>query len=952
MTPEAETLSLFAISAPSAEPDKADASADGSDAPHLAGLNERQREAVLTSPDRPLQVLAGAGTGKTELISRRFVQLVQEFRARGITRPAERILVVTFTNDAAAVMRTRIHQRLVEHGEGGLGPGAWIGTFHQTCMRLLRRYPLEAGLPPDFVVLTPLEQSTLFKQVMERVLTGQYTDLTPLFRQAALITDAPDDLPPDVLSLPHLREIALENLSSDLESLLDPDRVFRLINRIKTAGLSPGEFRKTATRQSEAFTRRLTGLPAPHDKDVSKIDNIRLKLTAWRDALSPWAFPGWDPIRDAEQKAERDGGNLTPSLYKNQLPGLASLYLAARNFEPLTPDAAWAETALKNEKALIDILAGIYAVYQDALLAHGACDFDDLTNHAARLLSRPAIGERYREHFEAVIVDEFQDSNGSQLHLLERLIRPRAANLTVVGDEKQSIYAFRFAQPENLDLIFRHALKQRVNLQINYRSRPPILQTANYLTALLTDRPDSELYPPDTHSSTEQAPLVVGIRLDAPPSETQDATTGRTSGKHRPIAVLKEREARFIAVEIARLAQEEGLSFADMAILVKSHAKAEAIQRILREYGIPSVQQKNRGFFRDPVVKDALALMRLVRRPSDDASLTRLLQGRLNQRQIRELFDWKRRLTETEQRSVSLFEACLQSLTSLGKSYGLSTLSAPVMEAIGDLARRVQGAHAKRFRQPPEGTFRTLARALGLIDPQLPEWRQKEDRIRLRTFEKLLHALSLTSRRIGAPSPTFDEIMDTLEGYAANASLDLPVSEDPGQEDAVRIMTIYAAKGLEFPVVFAACTELGRVGRGGDDGAILFDPQYEGKNGFGLILGSGSEAANIKREVYRKCWLEPRGAREEQRVFYVALTRAKERLYIIRGSQSFPWTDPDDYPRRAMNVLSETRDAELLETRYWSIEPEVVRQDMEMLQESRKSRMRGEIGDGADPSEV
>jgi superfamily I DNA/RNA helicase len=967
MKPDTDPLSPLSIRTLQAGTEPIALNEDAPDASHLAGLNERQREAVLASPDQPLQVLAGAGTGKTELISRRFVQLVREFRARGVARPVDRILVVTFTTDAAAAMRARIHQRLVEHGEEDLGPGAWIGTFHQTCMRLLRHHPLEAGLPPDFAVFNPLEQESLFKQLMERVLTGQCADLTPIFRQVGLTMGASADLPPDVLSLPRLRESRLGALNGDLDDLLDPDRVFRLINRIKTAGLSPADFRATAIRQSEAFTRRLTGLPIPHDKSLNKADNVCLKLAAWRDALAPWAFPGWDPIRDAERKAERNGGNATPSLYKNQLPGLAGLYLAPRSFEPLTPDHAWAEAALESEKALIDILTGIYALYQDALLAHGACDFDDLTNHAARLLSRPHIGERYREHFEAVIVDEFQDSNGSQLHLLERLTRPRAANLTVVGDEKQSIYAFRFAQPENLDLVFRHAPARRVNLQTNYRSRPPILHAANHLTDLLTERPDSHLHPPAREGDRlplPEFPRVTGVRLDAPvPTDTQDPTAETSTGKHRPIAEQKEREARFIAVEIARLVREEAILFSDVAVLVKSHGKAEAIQRVLREYGIPSVRQKSLGFFREPVIKDAMALMRLVRHPADDASLVRLLQGRLNQRQIRDLLGWKRFLAESEQKPVSLLEACLQPPASLGEPYGCgsppeslglqatpdtsSSLSEPVVDAVSDLARRLRTAHAGRFRQPVAGIFRSLARVLGLIDIRLPEWRRKEDRIRLRTFEKLLHAISLTTRRIGQPPPAFEEVMDRLEGYAANPRLDLPVSEDPGNEDAVRIMTIYAAKGLEFPVVFAACTEQGRVSRGGDDAAILFDPQYEGKNGFGLILGNVDGQPNLKREVYRKCWLEPRAAREEQRVFYVALTRAKERLYIIRSSQSFPWTDPDDYPHRAIRVLSETRDAELLETRYWQADPEAIRREMEILQESRKSRMRGEMGEGA-----
>src|SRR5690606_35239872 len=100
----------------------------------LEGLNERQRDAVTTPIDEPLQVLAGAGTGKTELISRRCVQLVRDLRQKDCARPEGRILVVTFTSDAAEGMRERIHDRLIENGERGLGPDAGISTFHQFCM--------------------------------------------------------------------------------------------------------------------------------------------------------------------------------------------------------------------------------------------------------------------------------------------------------------------------------------------------------------------------------------------------------------------------------------------------------------------------------------------------------------------------------------------------------------------------------------------------------------------------------------------------------------------------------------------------------------------------------------------------------------------------------------------------------------------------------------------------
>ena len=936
---------------------------------YLEGLNERQRQAVLVAPNCPLQVLAGAGTGKTELISRRFAHLVHTLQAQGISNPTERILVVTFTVDAANAMRTRIQQRLSHdpHASPRLSVNHWIGTFHQICMRIIRQHPLEVGLPPQFSVLNPLEQDRLFQGVMQQVFAGQYVNLMDLFQRYEL----PSSLSPQVLAHSHLQATGIR----DLEALLEPSRLLRLINRIKSAGLSPAEFRETARRQSKDLTQALLNLPIPHEKSLKAVDNLRLKIAAWRDTLRPWSATGWDPARMAEEKAAlegRDPDRMTASLYKAELPGLVTMHLAPRTFEPIASDPELLETAFGQELALIDIISGIYVLYQEALLAQGACDFDDLINHATRLLSQSAIGEKARQRFEAVIVDEFQDSNGSQLRLLSLLTRPHAGNLTVVGDEKQSIYGFRFAQPENLDLIFQvNSLSreeretnenipiqqeaQRISLQTNYRSTPPVLMLANHLTDRLTTTSDSHLYPAQT---LPEAPLVIGLSLDAPPDQNALAlessdidfilpnegaknTTDSTSKKipHKSIDEQRLLESRFIAVEISRLAQNENCQFSEIAILVSSHGRAAEIQRVLTDYGIPSVRQKNLGFFADPIIKTAMALLRLLRKPSDVTSLTRILQSKLNPKQIRSVLMWALQTVKSgEVRTIT--EACALLKTA---PECLPSVSMAVAEAVGDLANHVCKVRRMRFELTAEALFERLAHPLGLIDSRLPEWRQKEQRIRLNTLNKLLQALRLAG---GPSAPLFDDWMDTLECYAADPSLDLPVTEDPGDEDAVRIMTIFAAKGLEFKVVFAACTEIARLNRGGDGPTLTFDPQYTGKNGFGLILGKVNGQPNIKQEIYRKCWAAPRAERETQRVFYVALTRARERLYIIRGSRSFPWTDPSEAPPEAIRVLSEIRDADYLHAHYWGIDSQATRHTMEALQESRKSRMRGEIIEG------
>jgi superfamily I DNA/RNA helicase len=878
----------------------------------LNGLNAQQRAAVEAPAGQGLQVLAGAGTGKTELISRRFVKLVRDLRQQGIARPEERILVVTFTSDAALNMRARIHHRLVENGEEGLGPNAWISTFHQFCMRILRTHALDAGLPPDFTMLNTLEQQVLFQRMMQGILAGEELKLSQALAEHQL------DLPEDTLCLKRLMALNI----ADLESLLEPERMYRLINRIKTAGLSPREFLELATRQSEQFTECLKSMPVPHSKELDKLENVELKIAAWHNHLKPWAYAGWDPLQVATEKAECAGKKLTPGALKDELKALAKLYLVDRSFEPANPDFSLLDLALTQEREMIQIVAAIYALYQKALLLQGACDFDDLINHVIRLLStRPHLQKRYQRQFESIIVDEFQDSNGSQLRLLELLVKDGAQNLTVVGDEKQSIYAFRFAQPENLDLVFRNGTPNRINLQINYRSRPPVLKVANSLTGQITDRPNQTLEPCENNAA-HTAPLVTWVDLD----EMLEADDGKLS--HKPIYEQKEREARYIAAEIAQLVHSGEASFSDIAILVKSHVKAEEIQRALVELGIPSIRQKNLGFFQEAEIKDAMALLRLMHNLHDELSLVRILQKKLNQKQLLTLMQAKHRLQAGGQQHISLFDVCLHLHE---HPHFIEEFPLPYAQAVGDLAAQLKALYRLKNRLSPVHLFLKLADQIGLIDRGTPEWQKKQKRITLRTFEKLLYLFSQSKTL----QPTLEEVLSILEQYALNPNEELPVKEELSGEDAVQIMTVFASKGLEFKVVFAAYTEKATVNRA-EDTAVLFDPQYAGKAGFGLILGKVNGLANLKREVYQKCWQTPRGKTEAQRVFYVALTRAMERLYVIRGSQSPAWTSPDEFPRSAIQRISETDDASWLEESYWNIDVAAIRQEMIDLQERQR----------------
>ena len=219
---------------------------------------------------------------------------------------------------------------------------------------------------------------------------------------------------------------------------------------------------------------------------------------------------------------------------------------------------------------------------------------------------------------------------------------------------------------------------------------------------------------------------------------------------------------------------------------------------------------------------------------------------------------------------------------------------------------------------------------MGLIQANTPEWQQKQQRITLRMFEKLLFQFG-QSKPI---QPTLEEVIEILAHYESSPKDDLPVKEELSGEDAVQIMTVYASKGLEFPVVFVAYTDLDR--NASDSGNLLFDPQFGDQAGFGLMLSKLNGQDNLKKEVYKTVWAKPRSAMEAQRVFYVALTRAMKKLYVIRSDQAKPWSSPEDYPQAWLESLSETEDETDLAAAYWEADTLALREEMVALQEREK----------------
>jgi ATP-dependent exoDNAse (exonuclease V) beta subunit len=483
-----------------------------------------------------------------------------------------------------------------------------------------------------------------------------------------------------------------------------------------------------------------------------------------------------------------------------------------------------------------------------------------------------------------------------------------------VGDEKQAIYGFRFAQRENMDLVFGDHTHTHITLELNYRSLFPILSVANRLTETFSGAEGKQKLIPSQSSRNLEAPrvtwLTLGKELEGEP------------GKKPPqesIGVLKDREARYIALEIQRLVKEEGYTYGDIAVLMKNHQKTQWLQQALQSQGIPSVRKKNPGFFQEPVIKDAMALLSLLENLEDEVSLFRLLQTRLNPAQLRILANWR------AGHRLSLFQSLLQ-----GPALGYpSTLSRDVVEALQSLVEELRVGHQLLQNMSLPQLFVKLVYRLGLLNTQQPQ-----ASFSLRMFEKFLHWVTLTS----PPHTEFSALLEIIRQYQQEPDIELPVNVPMETENAVQLMTVHASKGLEYPVVFVAYCDDGRSANKLDDSILLFDPQFNGKAGFGLILGKYQGKNTVKKDLYRKTWYAPRSEEEEKRLFYVALTRAKERLYVLRAKQSVSWTAAEYYQNEWMEAWSEAETPDYFER--YATEPISKHQELTDLKGERLSDAR------------
>ncbi|MCR4313947.1 MAG: ATP-dependent helicase, partial [Candidatus Uhrbacteria bacterium] len=490
-------------------------------------------------------------------------------------------------------------------------------------------------------------------------------------------------------------------------------------------------------------------------------------------------------------------------------------------------DSAQADDATTSEIARLEELASAYVTYQAILLEHDALDFGDLMLYTLKLLRmRPAVRDQIRARFKFVLVDEFQDTNDAQYEIVKLIAEPRR-NLTVVGDDDQSIYRFRGASLANI-LRFEQDFPdaKRVVLTKNYRSAQEILDRSHAFIQ---------------HNNPNRLEAATERQL----SKKLEAASASTAQVEHIHALTATEEVARVVEKIVGLKEDAGTDWSDFAILVRSNAAGMDFAVALERHKIPYQFLALSGLYTKPPVLDLLAYLRSIDNPFDSPSVYRVLTSalcRVTERSILELNRW------ANQKGKSLFEAC-EHVGSIPEVNGDDQQT--IQRLLSQLTEFQQAARTR----PIGELFVMVAKDSGYLEHlnRFPEQKKLDSFSYLQQFYQRLKNFE---RRHDHPV-LHNFLAEFAHERDAGEEGSLSVDLESGP-DVVRIMTVHAAKGLEFKHVFVVNLVAQRF------------PTNQKSDAIPLPEGLGSSPANDK-----DAHLE-----EERRLFYVAMTRAKQGLYF------------------------------------------------------------------------
>jgi len=825
------------------------------------GLTERQARAALDH-STSMCVTAGAGTGKTHVLVQKYLSLLESGLDVG------EILALTFTEKAAGEMKVRVRQALAqkegERWDAIRDEFLWakISTFHSFCASVLREFPVEAGVSPSFTVLDEREAFRLREEAIDGLIHG---DPPAACRDAVIRV---------------LCAIGAYELKDYLEALYSrrgaAETFFAALAESEERVLAAWQAAVARHREaaSAAFFSRAAGAIATLRDLAARYPGEPDTAAAYLRAIEPH-LAGEVAVADllrvhSEPRFRRNMGQ-KKNWEGDDLQVLRAAYgLLDRCLDDhadaclLTLDPSDPFT-----RATLDFLHALGTVFEAYLVAvdaekrrRNALDFDDLVNRTHRLFcDREDIVEtHFRRRFRYILVDEFQDTDPVQNAII-RAVLGDSAHLFVVGDPKQSIYLFREADVTQFahtrDFIERKLGGETVALDVNFRSTPELVEFTNAVfSALMAEagRPWEFLYEP-LRASRQNDTGSVELLLSP---TCKDRAAGRRAEADlvaRKIHSLVKRGEK----PVSRGGVVRPAGYGDVAVLLERRTNLAYYEWALARYGVPYHVHAGLGFYGRQEVYDLYNILRFLVNHLDDAALYGVLRSPYFGLSDARLYHIARA------EGGSLWER-------------LQVAEEPAAATLRDWL-------AVSRRLPPARLIRRIVETSGiyLVFGGTAGGEQAAANV-----EKLIalarDAVSLTEF-VAELGRSIDD---------ADREGDAPV--DLAAADAVSIMTVHAAKGLEFPVVVVP--DLAEAPRSGG-GSIMVEE--------GLLLGVSipNPANDHEREdtpVLRLLKAEHRQKEEAERkrLFYVAVTRARDHLVLCGETpETAPETLADGKTRMA-----------------------------------------------------
>ena len=877
----------------------------------MATMWTAEQQKVIDLRNRNILVSAAAGSGKTAVLVERIIQRITDERE---PVDVDRMLIVTYTEAAASEMKERIAAAIEKQLEQRPGDArleqqaaliytAPITTIHSFCLSVIRDHFHVIGIDPGFRIVEEGELKLLKQDVLDELLEECYEKGDEEFLEfTEKFGRGKNDRRIEELIL-KLYEFSCSYpcpgkwldscvMAYKLEDMLSSGFVKNAELRVRRRGKDIGGILDRALKICEEpdgpymYADMIESDRKYLDKIIKAED-----FEAMYDAVNGFAWKRLSTKRDETVSPEKkEEVKKLRKQAKKLVEGLQAAYFYA-------PWQVWAED-MRDASGSMATLSGLVKQFSKLLgekkRSRNMIDFNDMEHFALSILTEEKDGhtapsrvaEEYQERFEEVMIDEYQDSNLVQEAILTSVSRMEKGqnNIFMVGDVKQSIYRFRLSRPELfMEKYDTYTLEdsacQRVDLHKNFRSRPEVLDSANYLFEQIMQRGFGGI------EYDENAALYPGADFPEKPEDTDSGFSYRTElllmdKKEAAVRTAegggdaKKAEARMIARRIRELTDSgmvydraEGacrrVRYRDIVILTRSiKGWAESFSSVLAEEGIPAYSVSREGYFETYEVSVLMDYLRILDNARQDLPLAAVLTSPFGGLDVQELA--RIRLAFPE---LPFYEA-----------YVRYAETEDLPEEEGKTREKLESFYGQiayfRRKVPYTPIHELLAEIIdrtgyGTYISAMPGGAQRQANVEM-----------LVEKAAAFEGTSYKGLFNFIRYIEQLRKYDVDYGEAgilDEQADTVRIMSIHKSKGLEFPIVFAA--GMGKAFNMQDvRGSVILHPE----------LGAGLDVVDLeqrtKAPTFLKKMIQEEAAleslAEEMRVLYVAVTRAKEKMIL------------------------------------------------------------------------